>query len=69
MLTPVNHINVIENRGVNDGLPVFRVKTCRRKDTGAPDCERGVQLAPGLASLGGGGKEGRGGDVDGRRAG
>ena len=50
---------------VDDGLPAFRVRTCRRKDPKAPDCEKGAQLAPGLASLGAGGKECGKGDIDG----
>jgi len=52
---------------VDDGLPMFRVRTCRRKEPEAPDCERGVQLALGLASPGAGGKGWRKGDGDGGR--
>lgn len=53
----------------SDSSPVFRVRTCRRKDPAASDCERGVQLVPGPASLRAGGQEERKGNVEGGCAG
>lgn len=54
---------------VDGCLPVFRVRTCRRRDPEAPGCERGVQSVLGLASLGAGGKGKREGGIDVGRAG
>jgi hypothetical protein len=50
---------------VNDCSPVFQVRIRQRKDPEAPSVKRGVQSVAGLASLGGGEKNGGEGGIDG----